>query len=237
MEWTTDGDGFFSPTNQFITTYIRGGQDVANGGCTLTLTVTGYDGTTTATDDMFLSLVPKVSAGEDAVILNTEAFTCEGTTNAPDGVLTWTTSGDGTFSDDHDLTPIYTPGTADLDDGQATLTLEIAISEPCSDTKDDDMVLTIQTVGINELATGNKLSVYPNPTDDIFTLNIDDLIAGEEFTFFVYTSYGKEVYRQLVTAKSNNYERVIDMSSFVAGIYFVSVQSDKGNTTMKIVKK
>jgi len=237
IEWTTDGDGFFSPVNQFSTTYIRGSQDVVNGGCTLTLTVTGYDGETTATDDMFLSIVPKVSAGDDATILDTEAFTCQGTTNAPDGTLTWTTSGDGTFSDASMLTPIYTPGTADLEAGQAVLTLEISIDEPCEDTKDDDMVLTIQTVGIDELATANKLSVYPNPTNDVFTLSIDDLTIGEDFTFFVYTSYGKEVYRQLVNAKSNTFERVIDMSDFVAGIYFVSVTSEKGNSTMKIMKK
>ena len=39
------------------------------------------------------------------------------------------------------------------------------------------------------------------------------------------------------TAKSATYERVIDMSDFVGGVYFVSVQTEKGSTTMKVIKK
>ena len=150
IEWTTDGDGFFSPSNLFNSTYIRGSQDVTNMGCNLTLTVTGYDGETTASDDMHL---------------------------------------------------------------------------------------TIGNVGIQEQKKADQLKVYPNPTNGMFTLNVNNLSAGEEFTFFVYTSYGKEVYRQIVTANSTNYQRVIDMSDFVAGVYIVTVNSNKGTSTMKIVKK
>jgi len=237
VEWTTDGDGFFSPANEFVSTYIRGSQDVINGGCTLTLTVTGFDGTSTSSDDIVLSIVPTVDAGEDADILDTEAFTCTGSTNAPNGVITWTTSGNGTFSDASTLNPIYTPSESDIIAGEVTLNLEISISDPCNDTKNDDMLLRIHPVGIDELSTGNRLAVYPNPTNDVFTLNISDLKIGEDFTFFVYTSYGKEVYRQVVNAKSSSYDRVIDMSNFIAGIYFVSVVSEKGNSTLKIVKK
>jgi len=150
IQWTSDGDGFFSPSNLFNSTYIRGSQDVANMGCNLILTVTGFDGFTTATDTMHL---------------------------------------------------------------------------------------TIGNVGIQEHKKAEQLNVYPNPTNGLFTLNINDLSVGEEFTFFVYTSYGKEVYRQLVTANSSNYQRVIDMSDFVAGVYIVTVNSKKGTSTMKIVKK
>ena len=150
IEWTTDGDGFFSPSNLFNSTYIRGSQDVANMGCNLILTVTGYDGETTATDEMHL---------------------------------------------------------------------------------------TIGNVGIQEQKKADQLKVYPNPTNGMFTLNVNNLSAGEEFTFFVYTSYGKEIYRQVVTANSTNFQRVIDMTDFVAGVYMVTVNSNKGTSTLKIVKK
>lgn len=236
MEWTTDGDGFFSPSNAFNSTYIRGSQDVANGGCTLTLTATGFDGETTDSDDVYLNIVPFANAGEDAVILDTEAFTCQGA-GTTYGTVEWTTSGDGTFSDAGLLNAIYTPGDADLSNGHAYLTLTTAITDPCEAEEDDEMLLTIQTVGVNDLSKGNALSIYPNPTNDIFTLNVEGLTVGEDFTYMIYTSYGKEVFRQIASAKNATYERVINMTDFKAGIYFVSVQTDKGNTTMKVVKK
>ena len=99
------------------------------------------------------------------------------------------------------------------------------------------MHLTIGHVGIDKVKKADQLSVYPNPTNGVFTLNVDKLTVGEEFTFFVYTSYGKEVFRQMVKANSSNYERVIDMTDFKAGVYLVTVNSSTGTSTMKIVKK
>jgi len=236
MQWTTDGDGFFSPDNEYNSTYIRGSQDVANGGCTLTLTVTGFDGSTTYSDDMYLNIVPFANAGDDASILENESYQLNGQGSST-GTISWTTSGDGSFSDASSLTPIYTPGTNDIDNGGATLTLNVAVTEPCEDDVDDSMFLEIRGVGVGDIEKANKLSIFPNPTNNIFTLNIDGLTAGEEFTYFVYTSYGKEVFRQVVSAKSSSYQRVIDMSDFIGGVYFVTVQTEKGNTTMKVIKE
>lgn len=232
--WTTSGDGFFSPANQFNSTYIRGSQDVANHGCTLTMTVTGFDGNQVS-DDLVLSIVPWVNAGEDVTILNTDAYQllAEGTDY---GTILWTTNGDGTFSDDAIMQPIYTPGTQDLNNGQVTLTVQVSITDPCTATKTDAMILSFTGVGINEINTSN-LNIYPNPTNDIFTLSVDGLTTGEQFTFFVYTSYGKEVYRQIVDAKSSNYKKVIDMSDFKAGIYFLTIKTQSGTTTTKVIKE
>ena len=237
MQWTTDGDGFFSPDNAFNSTYIRGNNDVANGGCTLTLTVTGFDGETTDADDMYLNIVsnPTCDAGDDASINPDQSYTLQATATHP-GDITWTSNGDGTFSDASILNPIYTPGTNDIATGGVDLNIHVEPINPCEGSADDDMHLGIIT-GVNDIANNPGLSIYPNPTNDIFTLNVNKLNSGDSFTFIVYTSYGKEIYRQLVTAKSNTYKKVIDMSDFVAGIYFVKVQAEKGTTTMKVVKK
>lgn len=233
--WTTDGDGVFSPHNQFNTTYIRGNEDIANGGATLTLTATGFDGIEVS-DHLYLNIVPYINAGEDASIIDTEAFQLEAE-GTESGSIQWTTSGNGSFSNANIMTPIYNPGSQDIIDGQITLSVEVGITEPCTDSKSDEMVLSIETVGVNELSNLYNLSIYPNPIDDIFTLNIDGLSNSEIFTYLVYTSYGKEVYREMAQAKSNTYTKSIDMSNFVSGFYFVSVQTVNGNTTMKVVKK
>lgn len=235
IQWTTDGDGFFSPDDQFISTYIRGSQDVATGGCTLTMTVTGFDGSEVS-DDMYLNIVPWVNAGDDATITNTESFQLEAT-GTDYGSIEWTTSGDGTFSDANIMQPIYTPGSQDLIDGQVVLSIEVAITDPCEDDDSDEMTLSFSGVGLDELNSRNNLEIYPNPTNDIFTLTVDGLNAGEEFTYFVYTSYGKEVYREIATSKSDRYQKIIDMSDFKAGIYFVNIQTDNGNITKKVIKK
>ncbi len=233
--WTTDGDGVFSPHNQFNTTYIRGNEDIATGGATLTLTATGYDGVEVS-DQIYLNIVPYINAGEDATIIDTEAFQTEAV-GTETGSIEWTTSGDGNFSDANIMTAIYSPGSQDILDGQVTLSVEVGITEPCNDSKSDDIVLSIETVGVDELSRSNKLSVFPNPTNDIFTLNIEELENQEEFTYMVYTSYGKEVYREVAKASGNSFNKNIDMSNFVAGVYFISIQTEIGNSTMKIIKK
>ncbi len=233
--WTTDGDGFFSPANQFNSTYIRGSQDVANGGCTLTMTVTGFDGIEVS-DNMYLNIVPWVKAGADATILDTDAFQLEAT-GADIGTIQWTTSGDGSFSDATIMQPIYTPGPQDINNGVCTLSVNLAITEPCVADDDDSMILHISGVGVNELAKENRLSVYPNPTSDVFTFTVNQLNAGEEFSYYVYNSHGKEVYRQVALAKSNSYERTLDMSAFNPGVYFISVNTQSGTITQKVVKK
>ncbi|MFK5855816.1 MAG: T9SS type A sorting domain-containing protein [Bacteroidota bacterium] len=235
--WTSDGDGFFGVDDQFNSTYIRGNQDIENGGCTLTIGVVGFDGST-ASDSMYLSIVdsPTCNAGDDATIFENQSYTLAGTATHA-GEIVWTTSGDGAFSDTTILDPIYSLGPDDILNGGVDLYIHVEPIAPCEGTDDDEMHLGILT-GLNELENNSLgLSVFPNPTNNVFTLNIDNLNSGEQFTFFVYTSYGKEIYRQVATAKSNIYERVIDMTQFVPGIYFVKVNSDSRTTTMKVVKK
>ncbi len=237
IQWSSDGDGFFVPDNQFSSTYVRGNQDIENGGCTLKIDVSGYDGST-ASDSLYLSIVasPSCSAGDDASIYENQSYYLHGAVTHANEIK-WATSGDGVFSDTTIVDPIYTLGPNDIADGGVDLSIHVEPIEPCVGTDDDEMHLGILT-GTNELLDEiASLSIFPNPTSDVFTLNIDKLVAGERFAFYVYTSFGKEVYRQVVKAKSDSYAKVIDMSRFVPGIYFVKVESDKGVTTMRVVKK
>jgi len=237
IQWTTNGDGFFVPDNTFNSTYVRGNQDIENGGCSLAIDVTGYDGST-ASDTMYLNIVnsPTCNAGDDATIYENQSFTLQGTATHA-GAIVWSTDGDGIFSDTTILDPIYTLGASDISNGGVDLFLHVDPIAPCEGTDDDEMHLGILT-GINNQADNSiGLSIFPNPTNDVFTLNIDKLVSGEQFSLYVYTSYGKEIYRQVVNAKNNSYKRVIDISQFIPGIYFVKVEGENGTTTMKVVKK
>jgi hypothetical protein len=234
IQWTTDGDGIFSPNDEFNTTYIRGNGDVANGGCTLTMTVTGFDGGEVS-DDMYLNIVPYVNAGEDGAVNPGDSYQlqAEGTES---GTIEWSTDGDGSFSDPFILQPIYTPGDQDIASGQVNLELTVGITEPCVDEKSDQMTLNI-LVGIDELENKQELSIFPNPSKDYFTINVNDLVVNKEFTYIVYNSYGQEVFRELVIPTSSSYEKTIDMSAFKTGVYFISLATESNTQTKKLIKE
>ena len=237
IQWTSDGDGFFVPTTSFNSTYVRGSQDITNGGCTLTISVVGFDAST-ATDSMYLSIIngPTCNAGDDATIYENQSYALHGSATHA-GIITWSTEGDGTFSDTTILEPIYSLGANDIANGGVNLNLHVEPISPCVGTDDDEMHIGILT-GIDDKEDNSLgLVIYPNPTNDVFSINVNNLVVGEQFSFYVYTSYGKEVYRQVVTSKGNTYKRIIDMSSFVPGIYFVKVQSNEGTNTLKVIKK
>jgi len=236
IEWTSDGDGVFGNNNQFSSNYIRGNQDIMNGGCTLTMTVTGYDGNQIS-DDMYLHIVPWADAGEDATIDATESYQLQA--HGTDyGTVQWSTSGDGSFSDINLIQPIYTPGPQDIANSSVELTLNVAITEPCEDEKEDSMILDIiEGVGLEELGNQQTLTVTPNPSSDVFKIMLDGFDPQQQSTLIVYNSYGKEIYREVLKAKSISHGKSIDLSSFKSGVYFASIQNKNGSKTIKLMKK
>jgi hypothetical protein len=75
--------------------------------------------------------------------------------------LTWTTSGDGTFNDATIATPIYTPGTQDIANGSATLTITITGG---GETITDEMTVFItENVVIEPTLGGNHYCATDAP--------------------------------------------------------------------------
>lgn len=72
-------------------------------------------------------------------------------------------------------------------------------------------------------------SFYPNPVIDLFTVKSDELI--KEIT--VYSSLGQVVFNK----KTNDFDVSIDLSSLVAGHYYVTLTSENSFKNIKIIKK
>lgn len=89
-------------------------------------------------------------------------------------------------------------------------------------------------VGINDLSTNVSIDVYPNPSNGVFTLNVNTTDVSE-LDIKVMNIQG-----QVVFAK-NNFDNVstineqIDLSDNANGIYFITVTSDKGIVASKII--
>ncbi len=85
------------------------------------------------------------------------------------------------------------------------------------------------SIGINEYEFSNSISVYPNPTDGIFT--VASSLPAEKLDIEISNAIGEKLYQ----VKINNNNTEIDLSKVSNGIYFVKVNSQKGTTTKKIV--
>lgn len=87
------------------------------------------------------------------------------------------------------------------------------------------------SLGVNEFYFNNKLKIYPNPTNGIFTIQsfFDNAITGK-----IYDVLGKEVLKSLSITNGMN---TIDIANLPKGIYLLKV-SDLGETkTIKVIKE
>jgi hypothetical protein len=76
----------------------------------------------------------------------------------------------------------------------------------------------------------NLVSVYPNPTNGVFTVNISDVKAT---SIAVYNAVGEEVYQ----AKCNGNNAVIDLKNNAKGVYFIKVVTNDGILNQRVVKQ
>ena len=73
----------------------------------------------------------------------------------------------------------------------------------------------------------NEISLYPNPTNSVFNLEISNEVVKQ---VEIYDLSGKKL------LKSNQHQ--IDVSSFATGIYMVQILTESGKTGVsKLVKK
>lgn len=92
-----------------------------------------------------------------------------------------------------------------------------------------DDINIISTTGINEFSTDSSFSVYPNPSDGIYTIRGNDISHIE-----VYDAMGKVIYVREVDHQN---EATVDLSTYGEGIYFISVTTGNSVSTGKVSRK
>jgi len=133
LQWSTSGSGVFSDAQILNPVYTPSASDVAAGSVTLTLTVTGLSYKETSQSSFVLTFNNRATAfaGPDAQVCEGSAISLNETSASFYSALSWSTSGDGVFSDPAALTPQYTPGSADLAAGSAMLNLTAITGNAC----------------------------------------------------------------------------------------------------------
>jgi hypothetical protein len=143
--WSTAGDGTFNNATALDAIYFPGAQDINSGGAQLTLTVqASAPCTVAATSSLSVSVVsmPQVDAGLDVTRcenqnVSVSAVVLNGITSL------WSSSGDGTFQAPSQPQTVYFPGSTDIDNGGATLTITVNAISPCTGSAQNALELVL----------------------------------------------------------------------------------------------
>jgi hypothetical protein len=93
----------------------------------------------------------------------------------------------------------------------------IVSSGACSDTSSAAVLTVINANGINETATNNLFTVYPNPAKSQINVKVDATLIGASYA--IYDNIGKVT----LTGKINAENTVIELGSLSGGIYLFSI--------------
>jgi Secretion system C-terminal sorting domain/PKD domain len=179
--------------------------------------------------------------------LNTNTYWCWNTSTASTPAMPATYYWD--FGDGNSSTMAYPTHTYN---GIGTYTLCLTVSFPnnCTSTYCDTIVITVKASGttLNVLPPGTGLSLqeksaiqditlYPNPTNGEFTLNVSSS-AATEVDVRIANIAGQVVYENVYSVNSGNNELNFDQTEVEKGVYFVTLKDRTHSVekTLRIVK-
>jgi len=162
--WQTSGDGTFSDAQAHEPVYYPGAGDI-NTSTSIQLSFTAFPFCTQfnnsiASVQLFFNDDATTFAGDDASICATDNYHLLQATASNYQDLHWTTNGDGTFSNQHFLQPVYYPGTADQTNGNVVLTITGSSILPCTFTAVDQLSLSL--LPVPEVNAGSNSTICEN---------------------------------------------------------------------------
>lgn len=119
----------------------------------------------------------------------------------------------------------YTPPS----NGQYALIAENAAG--CSDTA----YYTLQNLGVMDEELISNISIYPNPTTNSFTLDLQD-VKAEFVTVSVISMMGQVVYQKEYEVNGGSLLETFDVYNYANGMYTVDIRIGNFNIRKKLIK-
>jgi hypothetical protein len=115
-----------------------------------------------------------------------------------------------------------------LPDGTNSVLSDITASQISSYFKG---IVKVNFTGLNDLS-GNSISIFPNPTNNIVNVNLGDGIGSTHYSLFTIDG------RLIETNNtSNNSMFAVDLTNKANGVYFLKINYNSSIETYKIIKK
>lgn len=125
----------------------------------------------------------------------------------------------------------FNPATAGT--GPATVTYTYTDGNGCSD--DAQATITVSAcLGNEENELANAVTVFPNPTNGMVTLTINNF--GNDTQIDILDLQGKRIYGTQVSA-TGTYTQTIDITGFANGIYYLRIGGQAGSVVKTLVKQ
>ncbi|RYE17377.1 MAG: T9SS type A sorting domain-containing protein, partial [Sphingobacteriales bacterium] len=87
---------------------------------------------------------------------------------------------------------------------------------------------------VNEIATLNNVSLYPNPTSGRFTIGFNNNKAGE-VKIRVSNVTGQQLLNEVYTEQAGSHSHELDLGGRARGVYFVELEANGIKTTHRLV--
>lgn len=81
------------------------------------------------------------------------------------------------------------------------------------------------------------ITVFPNPTNGNFSINVKSENAGSNKQLTIYNLVGKVIVKKNLEITSGNFTDKVDLSSYPNGMYFIEISVDGKKSTSKLIKK
>jgi hypothetical protein len=146
----------------------------------------------------------------------------------------WTTLASDACSSGADLVTTQDPiaGTV-VADGSVTA-VTITSTDAAGNVSVCTFNLTVDaTLSVNDLALDNALSIYPNPTANVFTLTNGSGASLETMT--IVDVNGRII--DTISLTEMDTEKEISIANYATGIYFARISSENATTVKRIVKQ
>ena len=227
ITWSTSGNGTFSNATILNPVYFPGTSDIVSGFASITLSANAISPCTVAASDVMILTVrrlPSINAGPDATITDTETF-IPSSTGSDYSSISWSTSGDGTFSNSGILNPVYSPGVADLENGYVSLEISCQPMSPCSFSQLDVLELSI----LRQLQFGLQagwqgfssfVDVSGQNIEEVFAPIADKIIVAQNGTSVYWPEYGINTIGNFINLKGYKIKLSTTSNLPVAGFVF-----------------